>query len=141
MIDEIQKRILEEVADLHSGIQSIINIPANDTTAVPVDNGCQIKKSMLHWNVCNVNRPCLIGTVNDCVTKQIRTDFCLLHALRQIHLWINWCNVHFTHISARFTATNLISAQFKLSRHLTGSPGRIIRMQMVNDRLAFQFFL
>ena len=24
-------------------------------------------------------------------------DFCLLHALRQIHLWINWCNVHFTH--------------------------------------------
>ena len=83
--------------DDHSGIQSIINIPANDTTAVPVDNGCQIKKSMLHWNVCNVNRPCLIGTVYDCVTKQIRTDFCLLHALRQIHLWINRCNVHFLH--------------------------------------------
>lgn len=97
--------------------------------------------SMLHWNICNVNRPCLIGTVYDCITKQIWTDFCLLHALRQIHLWINRCNVHFTHISACFTATNLISAQFKLSRHLTGSPGRIIRMQMVNDRFAFQFFL
>ena len=27
---------------------------------------------MLHWNVCNVNRPCLIGTVNDCVTKQAK---------------------------------------------------------------------
>ena len=127
--------------DDHSGIKSIINVPSNDTTAVPVDNGCQVKKSVLHWNVCNVNRPCLIGTVYDCVTKQIWTNFCLLHALRQIHLWINRCNVHFTHISACFTATNLISAQFKLSRHLTGSPSRVIRMQMVNDSFAFQFFL
>ncbi len=53
--------------DDHGGIQSIINIPANDATAVPVDNGCQVKKSVLHWNVCNVNRPCLIGTVYDCI--------------------------------------------------------------------------
>ncbi len=22
-------------------------------TVVPVDNGCQVKKSVLHWNVCN----------------------------------------------------------------------------------------
>ena len=50
-------------------------------------------------------------------------------------------SMYFTHISACFTASNLISAQFKLSRHLTGSPDRIIRMQMVNDRFAFQFFL
>ena len=109
-------------------------------TAVPIDNGCQVKKSMLHWNVCNVNRPCLIGTVCDCITKQIWTDFCLLHALRQIYLWVNQCNVHFTHISACFTATNLIYTQFKLSRHLTGSPCRIVRMQMVKDSFAFQFF-
>ena len=98
--------------------------------------------SLVNWLPWSeLMRPCLIGTVHDCITKQIRTDFCLLHALRQIHLWINRWNVHFTHISACFTATNMISAQFKLSRHLTGSSGRIIRMQMVNDSFAFQFFL
>ena len=50
-------------------------------------------------------------------------------------------SMYFTHISACFTASNLIFSQFKLSGHLTDSPGRIIRMQMVNDRFAFQFFL
>lgn len=33
-------------AALASSIQSVINIPANDITTVPVDNGCQIKKSI-----------------------------------------------------------------------------------------------
>ena len=36
-------------------------------------------------------------------------------------------------------STNLISAQFKLSRHLTGSPSRIIRMQMVNTLVVERF--
>ena len=36
-------------------------------------------------------------------------------------------------------STNLISAQFKLSRHLTGSPNRIIRMQMVNALVVERF--
>ena len=43
---EASSGFLYYAAALASSIQSVINIPANDITTVPVDNGCQIKKSI-----------------------------------------------------------------------------------------------
>ena len=84
-----------------------------DTTAVPVDNSCQLKKSVFHWNVWSMTD--LDGLWPH---YELNTDK-LLPALQR--------------------STNLISAQFKLSRHLTGSPSRIIRMQMVNTLVVERF--
>ena len=39
----------------HSGIQSIIDFPANDTAAVPVNHSGQIQESTLNGDVCNVD--------------------------------------------------------------------------------------
>lgn len=39
----------------HSGIQGIINIPAYNTAAIPVNYGCQIQESTFDGNVGNVD--------------------------------------------------------------------------------------
>ena len=44
------------------------------------------------------------------------------------HLWIDWVNPHFIHITARFPAANLMPTLLQLSRQLSCSPGRIIRV-------------
>ena len=69
--------------DNHSGIKCVIHFPADNTTAIPVDHGCQIQKSALDRNICNVNRPCLIWFVYDRITKKIWTYFRLLHSLEE----------------------------------------------------------
>ena len=48
------KRLFKRNYD-HSGIQSIIDFPANDTAAVPVDHSGQIQESILEGDVCNVD--------------------------------------------------------------------------------------
>ena len=44
-------------AQHHRRRQSIIQFPANDAAAVPVDNCCQIDKSMVQFDLCDVNGP------------------------------------------------------------------------------------
>ena len=41
--------------DNHSGIKCVIYFQTNDTAAVPVNHSCQVQKSTLDWNICNVN--------------------------------------------------------------------------------------
>ena len=60
--------------------------------------------------------------------------------LGKIHLWIDWINVHFIHVASGFAAANVISSGFQLCRHLSCAPGRMIRMEMINDLFAGQFF-
>lgn len=72
--------------DNHSGVKYIINFPANDATAISVNNGSQIQKTSLDRNICNIDRPCLIRLVYNGITKEIRTYLCLLHTLGKIHL-------------------------------------------------------
>ena len=48
------KRLLYRSYD-HSGIQSIIDFPSNDTAAVPVNHSGQIQESTLNGDVCNVD--------------------------------------------------------------------------------------
>ena len=127
--------------DDHSGIKSVIDLPADNTAAVPVDHGGQIQKSALDWNICNVDRPCLIWLVYDCITKKIRTHLCLLHSFGKIHLWIDRVNIHLIHISSCFAPTNMITTGFQLCRHLSCAPGGIIRMEMIYDLFAGQFFV
>ena len=133
------KSLFQSIDD-HSSVKCVINLPTDNTTAIPVDYGGQIQKSALDRNICNINRPCLIWLVYDCITKKIRTYFRLLHPLREIHLWINWINIHFIHVSSSFAAANVISTGFQLRRHLSCTPSRIICMKMINNLFAGQFF-
>ena len=126
-------------ADNHSGIKCVVHFPADNTAAVPVNHGRQIQKSALDRNIGNVNRPCLIWLVYDCIAKKIRTYFCLLHPFGKIHLWIDWINVHLIHVASRLATTDVITTGFQLCRHLSCTPGRIIRMEMINDLFAGQF--
>ena len=98
----------------HSGVQGIIYLPANNTTAIPVNDGCQIQEAVLDGDIGDVDCPCLIWTVDNGVTKQIRADFCLLHTFGKIHLWIDRINPHFNHIAARFPASHLMTTHFQL---------------------------
>jgi hypothetical protein len=47
-----------------SRIKRIIQLPADYVAAMPVDDGCQIEKSMLYWNVCDIDRPGLVRSRN-----------------------------------------------------------------------------
>ena len=51
-----------------------------------------------------------------------------LHTFRKVHFWIAWINPHFIHITARFPAANLMPSLLQLSRQLSCSPGRVIRV-------------
>lgn len=99
-------------ADNHSGIKCVIHFPADNATAIPVDHGSQIQKSALDWNICNVNRPCLIWLVYDCIAKKIGTNLSLLHSLGKIHFGINRVNIHLIHVASGLAAPNLITTSF-----------------------------
>ncbi len=126
--------------DNHSCIKCVIYFPADNTAAVPVNYGSQIQKSTLDWNICNVNRPCLIWLVYDCITKKIRTYLCLLHPFGKIHLGIDRINIHLIHVASCLAAANMITTGFQLCRHLSCTPGGIIRMKVINDLFADQLF-
>ena len=122
------QKVLAKNTDNHSGIKCVIHFPADNTTAIPVDHGCQIQKSALDRDICNVNRPCLIWLVYDRITKKIWTYFRLLHSLGKIHLWINRVNIHLIHVASCLAATNMITTGFQLCRHLSCTPCRIVSM-------------
>ena len=124
----------------HSGIKCVIHFPADNTAAVPVNHGGQIQKSAPDWNIGNVNRPCLIWLVYDCITKQVRAYFRLLYPPGKIHLWIDRINVHLIHVASCLAATDMITTGFQLCRHLSRTPCGIIRMKMIDDLFTGQFF-
>lgn len=39
----------------HSGVQGIIYLPANNTTAIPVNDGCQIQEAVLDGDIGDVD--------------------------------------------------------------------------------------
>ena len=81
-------------------------------------------------------------SVYHCITQEIGTYPGLLHPLRKISFSDKWeINIHLIHITPCFASADLISTGFQLRRHLSGTPGWIIRMQMVNDLLTGQFFV
>ena len=127
--------------DHHPCIKSIIDFPADNTAAVPVNHGRQIQESAPDGDIGNIDGPCLVWSVYHCITQEIRTYPGLLHPLRKIHFRINGINIHLIHITPCFASADLISTGFQLRRHLSGTPGWIIRMQMVNDLLTGQFFV
>ena len=92
----------------HSGIQGIINFPAYNTAAVPINDSRQVQISTTDWNISNINRPSLIWFIYNHITEQIRTYLRLLHPLGQIHFRINWMDVHFIHVTACFPAPDVI---------------------------------
>ena len=63
----------------------------------------------------------------------------MLLTLGKIHPGIDGINSHLTHITCSFTSTNKISSPLKLCSKLTGSPGRIIRMDMIDYTLTCEF--
>ena len=93
--------------------------------------------------------PCEVNVLLTCeLISLIRFRICVLATLKaffralitilvsNIHFRINRRNVHLIHIARCFTSADLISMDFQLRRHLSDTPGGIIRMQMVNDLLA-----
>ena len=117
------------------------SFPADNTAAVPVDHCGQIQESTFDGNIGDVNRPGLIRPVYDGITKQIRADFGLLHSFGKVHFRIDWIDSHLIHISAGFFTADSVTAGFQLFRHLSGTPRRVIRMQMIDDLFAVEFFL
>ena len=51
------------------GIQRVGQVPANDHTAVPVDDGGQVHMAVLHFDVSNVDGPDLIWKKNILVSE------------------------------------------------------------------------
>lgn len=70
------------------------------------------------------NTACIAG-LEDAVYIQILVN---QDSKRKVHFWIAWINPHFIHITARFPAANLMPSLLQLSRQLSCSPGRVIRV-------------
>ena len=65
-----------------SGVQCIIQLSPDDTTAVPVNDSCQIKESVLHRDVGDVDGSRLVRTCYIGIPKQIRDHSRTLQTLR-----------------------------------------------------------
>lgn len=127
--------------DDHSGVKRIVHLWAYNVATVPIDASCQIQVSTSDRDIGNVNRPCLIRLVYDCIAQEIGAYFCLLHPFGQVYFWINRADVHFIHIAASLPTYDGIAAKLQLCRHLSCSPGWMIRMKAIHDLLTGQFFL
>lgn len=132
---------LPERRDDHACVKRIVYLPADDVAAVPVDDGRQIQESVLDGNVGDINGPCLIGPVDNYVTQQVWHDLRVLQALGKVHLWINSLDAHLAHVTRCLAPADVATTPLQLPRHLAGAPGRIVRMQMVDDCLAVQLLL
>lgn len=115
------------------------NIPANDTATVLVDYCSQIQKSVSDRSASNVNRPSLIWRIYDSITKKVGTYLGFLHPLGEIHLRVDWINIHLIHIPTCFTTSNMIASFLEPGRHLSGTPGWVIDIQMSDNLLTSQF--
>ena len=122
-----------------SGVKSVIQLPADNTAAVPVDNGCQKQESVFHLDVGDINRPCLVRPCDIRIAEKVRHNRRSLLALGEVWLWIDWIYRHFRHPAPGLLSSDLISTLLQLCRHLAGSPGGVICVQAVDNALAFQF--
>ena len=75
--------------DARSGIKGIVKLPSDDTSAVPVDDGCKIQEAVLHRDISDVYRPRHVGTVDLRVPEKIRSSEGILKdwALDRSDLW------------------------------------------------------
>ena len=64
--------------------------PANNESAVNINNRCQIHKSFLHWNICDVNAPDLIAMVNVQAPEQVWLDVGCASKLAQMLAMAHW---------------------------------------------------
>ena len=100
--------------DNHPCIKRIIDFPADNTAAVPVNHGRQIQESAPDGDVGNINGPCLVWPVYHRITQEIGAYLGLLHPLRKIHFRIDGINIHLIHITPCFASADLISTGFQL---------------------------
>ena len=124
--------------DTGSGVQRVIQFPSDDAAAVPVNDGCQIQESVLHRDVGDVDGPRLVWTRYIGIPKQIRNHSFPLQTLRKVRLWVDRIDGHFGHPASCLLPSDAIAAAFQLCSHLPGTPGRMIGMQVIDDRFAFQ---
>ena len=73
--------------DHHPCIKSIIDFPADNTAAVPVNHGRQIQESAPDGDIGNIDGP---------ITALLTLACCML---RKIHFRINGINIHLIHIT------------------------------------------
>lgn len=93
------KRFLQSV-DAKSGIQRRGYLPGQDVTAMPVHNGNQINKPMMHADIRDIRGPHLIRVVYCNVSKQVRILFVCRRRLAQIRLGLNSLQAHQPHESS-----------------------------------------
>lgn len=55
-------------------VQRVRQIPAHNLPTVPVDDGGEVHVSPVHFDIGDVDRPDLIGEVNDLISEQIRDN-------------------------------------------------------------------
>lgn len=131
-------------AFLQASIQALVSsvssqLPPDDTTAVPVNDSCQVQESVLHWNVGDVDGPRLIRTCYISIPKQIRDHSRTLQTLRKVRLRINRIDGHFGHPPSCLLSADVITTHLQLGSYLPGTPGRMVGVQVIDDLLAFQF--
>lgn len=121
-----------------SGVQCIIQLPPDDTTAVPVNDSCQIQESVLHRDVRDVDGPRLVRTRYIGIPKQIRDYGRTLQTLRKVRLRMDRIDGHFGHPPSCPLPSDVITTLLQLGSHLPGTPGRMVGVQAIDDLLAFQ---
>ena len=125
----------------HAGAEGVIQLPADNASAVPVDHRRKIEEAVLNRNIRNVNRPCLVWAGDLGITQQVWADLRLFHALGEVHFGINRCYIHLRHIPAHPLTADAESAHLQLIRHQTRAPGWIVCMKTVYGSFAFQFLI
>ena len=71
------------------GGHRVADAPVDHITGVDVYNGAQVHKPSPHRNVCDINGPDLIGSVNDKIPQQVRVNGVLFIFFARIALSVN----------------------------------------------------
>ena len=125
----------------HPGVQGIVHLPANNAAAVPVDDGCQINETVLQGDVGDVDGPCLVRLLNIHMLQQVGHHLRLLLPLGKVHLRIDGVDAHLAHVASCLASSDLMPEALQLRGQLPCAPGRIVRVETIDDALAFQLFI
>ena len=123
-------------------LQAVADAPGQDIAGIPVDNGHQIQPVGADGDVCNVDRPDMIGMGNVQAFQQVGVNWILWIGLARILPRINRLNPHFPHMPIyRFMIDGQALFLAQPDAYPTITELRMRRVNLVNQSLNVQIFL
>jgi hypothetical protein len=106
--------------------------PPYNVTAVNVDNCSKVKEAMLHWDICNINTPNVIGMGYLQPPELIRMNVFCKSQLAQIPSWVDCHHAHLPQKSSYPLGTNQYAKCLYKVHHAKNSLSRMLKILLIH---------